>query len=63
MYIVHLTVALALHAALLHTIPGISNPPAVAVTLLSVVVTYLIAKVSWVALENPMLKKGHEFKY
>jgi peptidoglycan/LPS O-acetylase OafA/YrhL len=63
MYIVHLTVALALHAILLHSIPRTSNWPAVGVTLLSVFSTYVVAWVSWKVLEGPMLKKGHEFKY
>jgi peptidoglycan/LPS O-acetylase OafA/YrhL len=45
MYIVHLTVALALHAVLLHSIPRTSNWPTVGVTLLSVVATYGVARV------------------
>lgn len=63
MYIVHLTVALALHAILLHSIPRTSNWPAVGVTILSVFATYAVAWVSWKVLEGPVLRKGHEFKY
>jgi peptidoglycan/LPS O-acetylase OafA/YrhL len=62
-YLIHLVVNLACHAILLHSVPTISNGKAVAVTLLAAVLTYAIAKLSWIFLEHPLIRRGHAYKY
>jgi peptidoglycan/LPS O-acetylase OafA/YrhL len=63
MYIVHSVVALACHYILLHRIPRTSTAQGLAVSILSVFVTYGCAKISWTVLEHPMLRRGHKFRY
>jgi peptidoglycan/LPS O-acetylase OafA/YrhL len=63
MYIIHLACALFLYYALLHSRPEITDLRGAAVALGSVVVTYLVARVSWTVFEGPLLRMGHHFQY
>lgn len=62
-YIIHQVVNLLCHFILLHPTPTILSWQGTAATLLAVVATYGIAKISWIWLENPLLRRGHEYKY
>jgi peptidoglycan/LPS O-acetylase OafA/YrhL len=62
-YIIHLVVNVGCHAVLLHKSPQISTPRGAAVTIVAAGVTYLAAKISWLLVENPSLRRGHAFKY
>jgi peptidoglycan/LPS O-acetylase OafA/YrhL len=62
-YIIHLVVNVGCHSVLLHKSPQISTPKGAAVTILAAAITYLVAKTSWLIIENPLLHRGHAFKY
>lgn len=62
-YLIHLVVNVSLHAVLLHHPPQISNLTGLSVTVLAVLVTYSVAKLSWICFEGPLQRRGHAFKY
>jgi peptidoglycan/LPS O-acetylase OafA/YrhL len=62
-YIVHTTVFLFCHRMLLHTLPVVTDGRVAAVTFLAALITYAIAKLSWKFLEEPLLRRGHGFRY
>jgi peptidoglycan/LPS O-acetylase OafA/YrhL len=62
-YVIHEAVNLLCHFFLLHDLPKILTWQGVATTFLAVLLTYGIAKLSWTFLENPLLRRGHEYKY
>jgi len=63
MYIIHTAVNGGCHAVLLHAKPRISNWQGAAVTICAAVLTYGIAKLSWIFVERPLLRLGHTFRY
>ena len=62
-YLIHVVVNVGLHAVILHHAPRISTPSAASVTLLALLVTYFVAKLSWIYLEGPLQRRGHAFRY
>jgi peptidoglycan/LPS O-acetylase OafA/YrhL len=62
-YIMHLVVNVICHSILLHAPPRISSASGVAVTLFAALLTYWLAKLSWIVFENPLLRYGHKFRY
>jgi len=62
-YLIHLVVNVSLHAVLLRQPPRISDPSGAVVTLLALLITYSLAKVSWIYFEGPLQRRGHAFKY
>jgi peptidoglycan/LPS O-acetylase OafA/YrhL len=62
-YIIHLVVDALCHSIFRHAPPGTTNFSGVAVTILASFVTYGIAWISWNALEGPLVRKGHAYKY
>jgi peptidoglycan/LPS O-acetylase OafA/YrhL len=62
-YIVHLAIFLLCHQLLSHGLPTVTNARTGAVSLLAAGISYCIAWVSWRVLEQPMLQRGHSFKY
>jgi peptidoglycan/LPS O-acetylase OafA/YrhL len=62
-YIIHTTVNLFFHMLLLHAAPQTANAKGAAVTLLALLGTYGIARLSWEFLEHPLLRLGHTIKY
>jgi len=62
-YLIHVVVNVSLHAVVLHQPPRISTFGGVIVTLLALLITYLVAKVSAIYFEGPLQKRGHAFKY
>jgi peptidoglycan/LPS O-acetylase OafA/YrhL len=62
-YLIHVVANVGLHAVILHHAPRISTVSGALVTLLAVLVTYLVAKLSWVYFEGPLQRMGHAFKY
>jgi peptidoglycan/LPS O-acetylase OafA/YrhL len=63
MYLIHVVVDVACHAVILHATPVIATPRGAVVTILAAVLTFVIAKISWHIFEEPLLKRGHAFKY
>ncbi len=63
MYLIHLVVLVACHAVLLHTSPKTWNLRGAVVTLFAAVLTFVVAKISWVIFERPLLQIGHRFRY
>jgi peptidoglycan/LPS O-acetylase OafA/YrhL len=62
-YIIHIVVNVVCHAMILHTTPKISTAKGALVTLFAAFLSYGLAKVSWIVYENPLVRKGHGFKY
>jgi len=62
-YLVHLVVNVSLHALLLHHPPRISTLTGLLVTMLALLVTYSVAKLSWIYFEGPLQRRGHAFRY
>jgi peptidoglycan/LPS O-acetylase OafA/YrhL len=63
MYIIHLVANVICHRVVLHADPEISTAKGVAVTILAAVLTYALAKISWICFERPLLQMGHRFKF
>jgi peptidoglycan/LPS O-acetylase OafA/YrhL len=63
MYVIHLVVNLLCHGLLLHGAPRITSWQSAGVTLFAAVATYGIATLSWICLENPLLRRGRLYKY
>ena len=62
-YVIHLVVNLVCHRVLLHGDPTIATPKGVVVTVFAGLLTFALAKVSWVVFEGPLLRLGHKYKY
>ncbi|MBZ5502118.1 MAG: acyltransferase [Acidobacteriia bacterium] len=62
-YIIHEAVNVACHAVLLHKAPQISTAQGAAVTCCAAGLTYIAAKISYLLIEQPLLRRGHAFKY
>ncbi len=62
-YIIHIVVNVVLHAILLHRAPRISTAKGAVVTVLAGILTYAVAKMSWLLFEGPLQRRGHAYKY
>ena len=62
-YIIHTMVFLFCHQLLLHSLPEVTDARVAAVSFLAALVTYAIAKCSWAFLEEPLLRRGHGYRY
>ena len=62
-YLIHLVVNVSLHALILRHSPRISTVSGALVTILAVLVTYSVSKLSWAYFEGPLQRRGHAFKY
>jgi peptidoglycan/LPS O-acetylase OafA/YrhL len=63
LYIVHEAVNLLLHVALLHKIPDFGNWRSIVLTLLAALTSIGIARMSWVFLEQPILRHARRFRF
>jgi peptidoglycan/LPS O-acetylase OafA/YrhL len=62
-YLIHLTINELGHRILLQSEPRIYDLKGVSVTAAAVVVTIVIATLSWKFFERPLVRRGHRFKY
>jgi peptidoglycan/LPS O-acetylase OafA/YrhL len=62
-YIIHVAVNWALFRTLMHVEPRFDSWRAIGVVSLSLVVTLIIAELSWRFLENPLIHRGHRYLY
>ncbi len=62
-YVIHETVFLFCQRILLHALPVATDERVAGVTFLAALITYAIAKLSWKFLEEPLLRRGHAFRY
>ena len=62
-YVIHQTVNLFCHLALLKAAPEFLTLPGAAVTVLAFATTLAVAQLSWKVFEYPLLCKGYAFKY
>ena len=62
-YIVHLTINQFAYAWLLHSQPELNDLRGVGVTLLSLLITWIVAATSWRYLEAPSISKAHRYVY
>jgi peptidoglycan/LPS O-acetylase OafA/YrhL len=63
LYIIHQAVNLFCHAILQPTPDSTNDWKVLAVPTVAIVLSYAIAKLSWIYLEQPLLRRGHTFKY
>jgi peptidoglycan/LPS O-acetylase OafA/YrhL len=62
-YIIHTAVNVFCHVLITGSAPQITNWFGAFATLCAAVLTYAIAKLSWIVLEDPLLQYGHKFRY
>jgi len=62
-YIIHTAVFLFCQKLLLHALPAVTGEKAAAVSILAALITYGIAKMSWKFFEEPLIRRGHRYKY
>jgi len=62
-YLIHTAVSYALFALLNRTLPHLTNLRTLGITLLSAALTYLIARLSWIFVEGPLVRIGHRTTY
>src|ERR1019366_1071793 len=62
-FIIHSALFLFCHQILLHALPAVTDEKAAAVTFLAALLTYAIAKLSWKFFEEPLLRRGHAYRY
>jgi peptidoglycan/LPS O-acetylase OafA/YrhL len=62
-YLIHLVMNVGVHAVLLRAPPRISTAAGAAVAVLGLLMTYLVAKMSWLLFEGLLQRRGHAFKY
>ena len=63
MYLIHLAVGYVCFGVILKQIANFANWKSGAVGVLAIVLSYLIACVSWKVLEEPLLRLGHKYKF
>jgi peptidoglycan/LPS O-acetylase OafA/YrhL len=62
-YLIHETIQYLTHRILLHAVPQIYNAKGVGVTLLALVLTLVVANLSWRWFEKPLIGRGHSYSY
>ena len=62
-YIIHMAVNWAVHKYLRDDLPRFDSLRSIAVTLLALGVTLMIAELSWHYFEHPLIQRGHQYKY
>ena len=63
LYLIHLGILYLAHAIILHARPRIYDLPGLAVTTLALLLSYTLAKLSWVYFEQPLVRRGHSYRY
>jgi peptidoglycan/LPS O-acetylase OafA/YrhL len=63
LYLIHDAVRVGGAFLLKSLLPNAPSWEFVAVNAVAAVISYLIARLSWVYFENPLLRRGHEFRY
>jgi peptidoglycan/LPS O-acetylase OafA/YrhL len=62
-YIIHNEIDVLAHKIMRHDQARFDSWPAIGVTLVAFATTIIIAKFSWRFFENPLIRRGHAFKY
>jgi peptidoglycan/LPS O-acetylase OafA/YrhL len=63
LYLIHLCILHLAHASLLHAQPRISDLPGLAVSVLALLISYALAKLSWLYFERLLVRRGHSYRY
>jgi peptidoglycan/LPS O-acetylase OafA/YrhL len=63
LYLIHQAVNLFCQAILQPTPDSTNDWKVLAVPTVAIVLSYAIAKLSWIYLDQPLLRRGHTFKY
>jgi peptidoglycan/LPS O-acetylase OafA/YrhL len=63
LYLIHPAVNVLCHRILFSVSGANADWRVMAVPLVAIVVSYSVAKLSWICLESPMLRRGHGFRY
>jgi peptidoglycan/LPS O-acetylase OafA/YrhL len=62
-YLIHLSILAGCFAFFLHSYPTMDTAASFGTLAIAALLTYALAWISWRFLENPMLRRGHAFKY
>lgn len=62
-YIIHYAMNWAVHKYLRGDLPRFDSPSSIAVTILALGLTLVIAEFSWRFFEHPLIQRGHRYKY
>ena len=62
-YIIHVAVNWAVHKYVRGELPRFDSWRSIGVTALAVVVTLMIAELSWFVYERPLIRRGHKYSY
>jgi peptidoglycan/LPS O-acetylase OafA/YrhL len=63
LYLFHQPVNGLAHALVLRSVPALATVPAAALTAAALVVTFVLAELSWRLLEHPLVALGHRMRY
>jgi peptidoglycan/LPS O-acetylase OafA/YrhL len=63
LYLIHLCVLYLTHALILHARPRIYDLPGLALTVFALLLSYVLAKLSWLYFERPLIRRGHSYRY
>jgi hypothetical protein len=63
LYLIHLCILLLAHAILLYAQPRISDLPGLVVSVLALLISYALAKLTWLYFEHPLVRRGHTYRY
>jgi peptidoglycan/LPS O-acetylase OafA/YrhL len=63
LYVIHVAVNLLCHEVLLRATPRFLDWKSAGVTILAALLTYGLAKLSWIFFEQPLLRRGHAYQY
>jgi peptidoglycan/LPS O-acetylase OafA/YrhL len=63
LYLIHLGILHLTHALILNARPRIYDLPGFGVTALAFLLSYVLAKLSWIYFEQPLIRRGHSYRY
>lgn len=62
-YLIHLAILGACHWVFFRSLPHLDDWPGLFVTVLAVILTWTIARLSWKYFEKPLIDRGHSYTY
>jgi peptidoglycan/LPS O-acetylase OafA/YrhL len=63
LYLIHFCVLYLAHALILRALPRVDDLPGFAVTVFALLLSYALAKLSWLYIERPLVRRGHSYRY
>jgi peptidoglycan/LPS O-acetylase OafA/YrhL len=63
LYLIHFGTLYLAHGIILHARPRIYDLPGLGVTAFAFLLSYVLAKLSWIYFEQPLVRRGHSYQY